>query len=134
MRFFIYCAHTLVVSPILVATSDMRELPAATAVIIALYTAGSRTSCFKRFSGSSKIDDDGFKNTFFMLSSILIWSSICKRYCGVPPTRPYTIAISSGENRLKYLQASPKSNGSIFICAVLLPYKGALYARTLSSI
>lgn len=39
-----------------------------------------------------------------MLSSMLIWSSICKRYCGVPPTRPYTIAISSGENRLKYLQ------------------------------
>ena len=105
----------------------------ATAVIIALYTAGSRTSCFNRFSGSSKIADAGLRNTFFILSSTLMLSFICKRYCGVPPTIPYIRAISSAENPLKYLQLSSKSNGSIFIWAVLLPYKGALYASTLSS-
>ena len=133
IRFFIYCEHTLVVSPILVAISDIRELPIATAVIIALYTAGSRTSCFNRFSGSSNIADAGLRNTFFILSSTLMLSFICKRYCGVPPTIPYIRAISSAENPLKYLQLSSKSNGSIFIWAVLLPYKGALYASTLSS-
>jgi hypothetical protein len=66
----------LLFSPTFVLISDSLEAPEAIAEIIALYSDGSRTSCLRRFSGSSKRAEDEFKNVFFMFSSTLMESSI----------------------------------------------------------
>ena len=52
----------LLFSPTFVLISDSLEAPVAIAEIIALYSDGSRTSCLRRFSGSSKRAEDEFKN------------------------------------------------------------------------
>ena len=54
----------LLFSPTFVLISDSLEAPVAIAEIIALYSDGSRTSCLRRFSGSSKRAEDEFKNVF----------------------------------------------------------------------
>ena len=54
----------LLFSPTFVLISDSLEAPEAIAEIIALYSDGSRTSCLRRFSGSSKSAEDEFKNVF----------------------------------------------------------------------
>ena len=54
----------LLFSPTFVLISDSLEAPVAIAEIIALYSDGSRTSCWRRFSGSSKRAEDEFKNVF----------------------------------------------------------------------
>jgi AAA+ ATPase superfamily predicted ATPase len=67
----------------------------AIAEIIALYVAGSLSSCFKRFDGSSYSIAFLSNKLSSKFSLIVRFGENSSRYKGTPPVIPYIIAFSS---------------------------------------
>ena len=100
---FKYLAHLLLSIPHFEEISFSRVAPVAMASIIPLYVDGSRSSCFKRFDGSSYKYPDDVKNKLMIFSFTDMEGLILARYSGIPPVIPKSTALSVLANGLKKL-------------------------------